>query len=140
MRVLGVRLGVGATLLAAVLVLPAAAQEASPGRVLEFRFTPVGRAQLAIWVERASEFVATVRLTEGVGLRGLGNRPGASEMNSGWRWPYGRREGVLPIWAARRASQPGAQLFPRVIFQHRTSEGRASRTTEDSSVDHYYCL
>ena len=50
-------------------------------------------------------------------------------MNSGYRWPYGRREGVLPIWAARRAAAPGAQPFQRVIFQNRTSEGLASRTS-----------
>src|SRR4051812_18603260 len=138
---LAAALGASTTLFAPALVAPAAGQDnqASHG-VLEFRFTPVGRAQLALWIERDGEFVATVRLTEGVGMRGLGNRPGAAEMNSGFRWPYGRREGVLPIWATRRASQPGARLFPRVIFQHRTSEGRASRTTEDSSRDDYYCL
>ena len=60
-------------------------------------------------------------------------------MNSGFHWPYGRREGVLPIWAHRRASAPGAMQFPRIIFQHRP-EGYASRTCEDSTHDAYYCL
>lgn len=109
--------------------------------VLELRFTPTRFAQLAIWVERDDgEFLATVRLTEAVALRGIGNRPGASEMNGGFRWPYGRREGVLPIWASRRAAAPGAKLFRRVIYQDRLGEGFTSRTTDDFSPDDYFCL
>src|SRR5690606_3797370 len=82
-------------------------------------------------------FVTTLRLTDAVALRGIGNRTGASQMNSGYRWPYGRREGVLPVWAHRRASAPGASLFRTVMFQGR-DEGRASGG--DSSVDNYFCL
>lgn len=114
---------------------PAAAQG-----VLAFKYTPAPRAQIAIWIEdEQGQFLSTVALTEAVGYRGIGNRPGASDMNSGYRWPYGRREGVLPIWAHRRASAPGAQLFPRVVFQNRV-EGLASRTANDQSRDSYYCL
>jgi len=126
---------------------PSSAQDAPaatpPGsaRVLEFRFTPVRNAQLALWVEDAKgAFLSTVRLTEAVALRGIGNRPGASQMNSGFRWPYGRREGVLPVWAHRRLAAPGAKPFRRVIFQNRRSEGLASRTSEDYSRDDYFCL
>jgi hypothetical protein len=109
--------------------------------VLEFHFTPTDYAQLALWIERDSgEFLTTVRLTEAVARRGIGNRPGASQMNSGFRWPYGRREGALPVWATRRAAAPGAQLWRRVIFQNRTYEGLASRTSADHSRDDYYCL
>jgi hypothetical protein len=122
-------------LLCVVTPRPAAAQS-----VLTFKYTPAPRAQVAIWIEDAQgKFLSTVALTEAVGYRGIGNRPGASDMNSGYRWPYGRREGVLPVWAHRRASAPGAQLFPRVIFQQRI-EGLASRTTSDQSADSYYCL
>jgi len=144
------QLGVGAALaLLIVLAGSALAQDSPPDPVpdsarlglLQLEFTPVGSAQVAIWVERASgEFVATVRLTEAVARRGLGNRPGASQFNSGFRWPYGRREGVLPVWATRRASAPGAKKFRRVIFQNRRSEGLASRTSNDFSQDDYYCL
>lgn len=110
-------------------------------RVIEVRFTPTERAQIALWVERADgTFVRTLRLTEAVALRGIGNRPGALQMNSGFRWPYGRREGVLPVWGHRRASAPGAEPFPRVIFQDRRSEGYASRTSSDASPDSYFCL
>ncbi|HMI93715.1 MAG TPA: CFI-box-CTERM domain-containing protein, partial [Polyangiales bacterium] len=119
------------------------AQETAPenGGVLELRFVPTKNAQLAIWIERADGlFMGTLRLTESVSLRGIGNRPGASTMNSGFHWPYGRREGVLPLWATRRAAAPGAQPFRRVIFQDRLNEGLASKTANDQSTDHYFCL
>ena len=116
-----------------------AAQESD--RLLEFHFTPTKRAQIAIWIEDADGiFVETVALTSSVALRGVGNRPGALQMNSGFRWPYGRREGILPVWGHRRANAPGAEHFPMVIFQDRSSEGFASRTTVDASPDSYFCL
>jgi len=104
-------------------------------------FTPTGRAQIALWIESEDgRRFATVALTQAVSYRGIGNRPGATQMNSGFRWPYGRREGVLPVWGHRRAAVPGAEPFSRVIFQDRTSEGHASRSSADASPDHYYCL
>lgn len=127
------------------LALPAAtgvAQSDTPSStVLDIRFTPTKRAQIAIWIEDADgRFLTTLLLTELTARRGIGNRPGASQMNSGYRWPYGRREGVLPIWGTRRASAPDAKQFKRVIFQNRYSEGRASQTRADQSPDPYYCL
>ncbi len=113
----------------------------SRAAVLELRFTPTDFAQVAIWLERANgEFLTTVLLTDAVARRGVGNRPGASQMNSGFHWPYGRREGVLPVWATRRAAAPGARQFQRVIFQDRRTEGLASRTSNDFSRDDYFCL
>lgn len=121
---------------------PAAAQDDGDApRVVELQFQPAARAQIAIWLERADgTYLRTVGLTQAVSVRGIGNRPGASQMNSGYLWPYGRREGALPVWAHRRASAPGAELFRRVIFQDRTSEGWASRSSSDFSRDDYYCL
>lgn len=115
-------------------------EEPAQPQVLELSYIPTARAQIAIWIEDAAgAFLATVGLTDAVANRGIGNRPGASQMNSGFRWPYGRREGVLPIWAHRRASAPGAQQFSRLIFQDRP-EGWASRKVQDSSPDTYFCL
>lgn len=126
---------------ALVLCVAAVARGQDPGVVLEFRWTPAPRAQTAIWIEAGDgRFLRTVFLTEATAFRGVGNRPGASEMNSGYRWPYGRREGVLPTWASRRASAPGALPFRRVIFQNRAAEGLASRTSNDQSIDNYFCL
>lgn len=127
---------------ALLLTLLFAPPEASAqDRLVEFAFTPTDRAQAALWIERADgTFMGTIRLTEAVALRGIGNRPGALLMNSGYHWPYGRREGVLPVWAHARAAAPGAEQFPRVIFQNRVSEGHASRSTADASRDDYFCL
>jgi hypothetical protein len=112
-----------------------------PPRTIEFKFTPTARTQIALWIEKPDgKFLATVALTQAVSVRGIGNRPGATQMNSAYRWPYGRREGVLPVWAHRRAKAEGARQFKRVIFQNRASEGDASRTTEDSSSEPYFCL
>jgi hypothetical protein len=114
---------------------------ASAQRVLTLEMVPTERAQIAVWIADAEgNFLTTIALTQSVARRGIGNRPGASMMNSGYRWPYGRREGVLPIWAHARASAPGAERFRRVIFQDRISEGHASRSSDDSTRDDYYCL
>jgi len=110
-------------------------------RVVELTYTPTARAQIAIWVETGDgTFLRTFRLTDAVARRGIGNRPGAMQMNSGYHWPYGRREGVLPIWGHRRLTADDAVPFQRVIFQDRLSEGFASRTSADASRDEYYCL
>lgn len=120
-----------------------AAQDGLARRV-EVRFTPTGRAQIALWIESAdgSRF-RTIRLTESVAYRGIGNRPGATQMNSGFRWPYGRREGALPVWAHRRLAS-GAAPFPRVIFNGRVSEGNASSAGSfgepRNTRDNFFCL
>ena len=130
----------------AVVVGFAALMIASPSaeaqrRLIELTYTPTARAQIAIWVETGDgTFLRTFRLTEAVARRGIGNRPGATQMDSGYHWPYGRREGVLPVWGHRRLTQEDAQPFRRVIFQNRISEGFASRTSNDASRDEYYCL
>jgi len=124
-----------------LLLLGPGVARADGSRSIEFQFTPTSHAQMALWIETPDgTFLKTVGLTQSVATRGIGNRPGASQMNSGYRYPYGRREGVLPVWAHRRAAAPGAQAFPRIIFQHRTYEGKASRSSEDSSPDSYFCL
>lgn len=118
------------------------APQASAQRILQLHFVPAApRAQFAVWIESPDGvYLRTLGITQAVSLYGIGNRPGAMEMNSGYRWPYGRREGVLPVWGHRRASAPGAELFHRVIFQNRLTEGYASRTSEDSTRDDYFCL
>lgn len=110
-------------------------------RVLTVEMIPTERAQIAVWItDGDGVYLETFALTAAVARRGIGNRPGASMMNSGYRWPYGRREGVLPVWAHARAGAPGAEPFRRVIFQDRVSEGHASRSSNDSTRDDYYCL
>jgi hypothetical protein len=86
--------------LALWLATPGRGSAEAGDRLLELSFTPTRRAQIAIWIEDADgTFIETVALTSSVAPRGVGNRPGALQMNSGFRWPYGRREGILPIWS-----------------------------------------
>lgn len=131
---------------------PAGTQDApaAPNRRLDVTFTPTDRAQIALWIEREDgTFMATVRLTESVAYRGIGNRPGANQMNTGFRYPYGRREGALPVWAHRRHEATGT-TFPRVFFWGRVShdgihsgEGYASINQDPSgsnTVDDHFCL
>jgi len=140
-----VKWGVAVVLVLALAAGQARAQSPDVRRTVVYRFTPTARAQIALWLESVdgTRFV-TLALTQATAKRGIGNRPGASQMNSGYHWPYGRREGVLPVWAHRRAGVPGAAVFPRVIFQDRRSEGDASQAETtipaDSSPDAYFCL
>ena len=137
-------------LLAGVLVSPQASADDPPAmRTIRFRFNPAERAQLAVWIEREGvPFFHTVRLTQAVARRGIGNRPGALQMNGGFRWPYGRRESALPVWAHRRVEVGGQAPFRRVIFRDRSSEGAASQAptgkfpTEGyrDNPDDYFCL
>jgi len=134
----------GARIAFLMTLLFASGAQAQAQRRVELRFTPTGRAQLAIWIESADgEHFQTLRLTQSVAVYGIGNRPGALQMNSGFRWPFGRREGVLPIWAHRRAAAQG-NAFPRVIFNGRASEGNASSAGSAgeprNTPDDYFCL
>lgn len=134
----------------AVVSSHASAGEPPPAmRTIRFRFHPVERAQIAVWVERSgAPFFHTVRLTQAVARRGIGNRPGALQMNSGYRWPYGRRESALPVWAHRRVEVGAQEPFRRVIFRDRTTEGAASQSFAGSfptegyrdNPDDYFCL
>ena len=105
---------VASILVATACVVMASGEARAAGeRALVFHFTPTERAQIAIWIEKPDgTFLATVGLTQAVSVRGIGNRPGATQMNSGYHWPYGRREGVLPIWAHRRARRAGRRAVP----------------------------
>src|SRR4026208_4959 len=108
----------GASILVATSLLLAAGEARAAGEpAAGFHFSTTPRGQIAIWIEKPDgTFLATVGLTQAVSVRGIGNRPGATQMNSGYHWPYGRREGVLPIWGRRRAAAPGALAIPRGLF------------------------
>jgi len=127
-----------------IALAPTASAQEEGARRVEIGFTPTARTSIAIWIESEDGTVfRTLRLTDGVAVRGIGNRPGALQMNSSWRWPYGRREGVLPVWAHRRVAA-GGEAFPRVIFNGRRSEGNASSAGSAgeprNTRDDYFCL
>ncbi|MCY0988120.1 hypothetical protein OV203_13360 [Nannocystis sp. ILAH1] len=80
--------------------------------LVEFHFTPVPGAQIAVWLEDANgEYVQDVMVTQAVGKYGIGNRPGIWNFLSSWRAPYGPRVSVLPVWAHRRG-----KTYPKIIL------------------------
>lgn len=100
-------------LVAALIATPALAAADPICRAVEIRFAPGAPSlQIAVWIEDANgNFVDTAYVTRSTGQFGLGNRPGAALMKTDLRWPYGRREMVLPIWAHRRNRH-----YPRVVM------------------------
>jgi hypothetical protein len=72
-------------------------------RTVEVVMQPVPRVQMAVWVEDASgKYVATLYVTRLTGSLGLANRPGLATFKSDYRWPYGPRTMVMPVWAHAR--------------------------------------
>ncbi len=128
-----------AVVLAALAVLPLAPRDTAAGpdqlcRVVDVAFTPSDDLQIVVWLEDvAGNFVDTLYITEATGRRGLGNRPGRYDFNSGWGWPYGRRIGTFPVWAHRHGLS-----WPQLVFQN-NEDSNLSHSPTDSSVEGYYC-
>ena len=105
----------GISVAASLLALPAAAsadEGTSDEAILEFHFEPVPNLQIAIWLEDAEgNFIKDVYVTQATGKLGIGNRPGIWNFLSSWRFPYGPRTNVLPVWGHRRGV-----TYPKLVF------------------------
>ncbi len=91
--------------------------------------------QIAVWLESAdgTSFVDTLMVTNAVAVHGIGNRPGTWDLLSGPRFPYGRRQMALPIWAHARG-----KLYTAVYM----SDGMDDQLTNHentSSPEPYFC-
>jgi len=74
-----------------------------PCRTVEVAFRPIKNLQIAVWVEDPlGNYVATLYVTRLTGTFGLANRVGNHFLHSAVRFPYGRRDMVLPVWAHKR--------------------------------------
>jgi hypothetical protein len=91
--------------------------------------------QIAVWVESAdgARFVDTLMVTNAVAIHGIGNRPGSWDMRSGPRFPYGRREMALPIWAHARG-----RLYDLVVMEDANDDWMTGHE-DDSSPEPYFC-
>jgi hypothetical protein len=91
--------------------------------------------QIAVWIESAdrSRFIDTLMVTNMTAARGIGNRPGLAAFVSSPKFPYGKRQMALPIWAYSRGV-----LYPTVVFQDGNEE-RIGFHESCSSPDGYYC-
>ncbi len=101
--------------------------------------------QIAVWIESAdgTTFVDTLMVTNQVAARGIGNRPGLSFFASSPKFPYGKRQMALPIWAHARG-----KLYPTVVFQEVDTSGGSDACTGEgtfgfhencSSPEPFYC-
>jgi hypothetical protein len=103
---------VGVVVGTGLLAAPAPVGAAEGDILLEIHFSPVRNAQIAIWLEDAEgNFVQDVFVTQATGRLGIGNRPGRWDFLSSWRFPYGPRTGVLPVWAHARG-----RTYPELVF------------------------
>jgi hypothetical protein len=91
------------------LVFAAGSAAADPTcRLVEIRMKPVANLQIAAWIEDPKgNYVDTAYITRLTGSLGLANRPGLHAFKSDFRFPYGRRDMVLPVWAHKRNKRYG---------------------------------
>jgi hypothetical protein len=72
-------------------------------RTVEIVMQPVPHVQMAVWVEDdQGNYLATLYVTRLTGSLGLANRPGLPTFKSDYRYPYGSRQMVMPVWAHAR--------------------------------------
>jgi hypothetical protein len=105
--------------------------------LVELHFQPVANAQIAIWLTREDgTFVQDVFVTQATGSLGIGNRPGRWDFLSSWRFPYGPRPQVLPVWAHARG-----RAYPELIFHDDDTQDLDSLGWHEntSSPEPYFC-
>src|SRR5262249_1649370 len=97
----------------ALTLLVAGRATAGPACTVEIGFAPgAPNLQIVVWIEDAQgTYVDTAYITRLTGQFGLGNRPGEALLKTDFRWPYGRRDMVLPVWAHRRNHH-----YPKVVM------------------------
>ncbi|MCA9711239.1 MAG: hypothetical protein KDK70_35705 [Myxococcales bacterium] len=116
---------------------PSTAWAAEDDVLVEIHFEPVPGAQIAIWLEDAEgRFVQDVFVTQATGRLGIGNRPGRWDFLSSWRFPYGPRTGVLPVWAHARG-----RTYPKLVFHDDDPADQESLGWHEntSSPEPYFC-
>ena len=119
----------------AALAATAAPATADPTcRVIDIDLQPSDKLQMVAWLEdTAGNYVDTVFITDAVGRRGLGNRPGRFDFNSGPRWPYGRRDTTFPVWSHKHGYE-----FPTLRFQN-NDDSNLSHPFMQSSTEQFFC-
>ena len=72
-------------------------------------------------------------VTSAVAIHGIGNRPGVWDMRSGPRFPYGRRQMALPIWAHARG-----HLYDLVVMEDARDDWMTGHE-DNSSPEPHFC-
>ena len=93
-------------------------------RSVEVSMKPIPRVQMAVWVEDAhGTYLDTLYVTRLTGSLGLANRPGIATFKSDYRFPYGPREMVMPVWAHARG-----KVYDKVVMGGALVDGAGART------------
>jgi hypothetical protein len=130
-------------LVTAVLGGTAGRAEAQDCRSVQVSFQPVPNLQIAVWIEDAQgNYVDTAFITRLTGTLGLANRPGLPLFKSEYRFPYGSREMVLPVWAHKRG-----KTYGKVVMGGKAGTSCGSDCRNDtigyhflvSSTEPFYC-
>lgn len=134
----GSALGLSASWVGALLLAPfGSAVAAEDDVLLELHFNPVPHAQIAVWLEDSEgNFIQDVFVTQSTGTLGIGNRPGRWDFLSSWRFPYGPRPQVLPVWAHARG-----KTYPRLVWHDDDAADQDSLGWHEnsSSPEPYFC-
>lgn len=114
----------------------------SPCRSVEVRFQPVPNLQIAVWIEdSAGNYVDTAYVTRLTGSLGLANRPGNHGFKSDFRFPYGRRDMVLPVWAHKRNHHYGYVVMggkPGNSIASCQASGVAGTDCDDQTIGYHF--
>lgn len=124
-------------LVASIVSAPPVARAAEDDVLVELHFQPVAGTQIAIWIATPTgEFVQDVFVTQATGSLGIGNRSGRWDFLSSWRFPYGPRTGVLPVWAHARG-----RSYPELVFHDEDPNDLESLGFHEntSSPEPYFC-
>ncbi len=121
-------------------------------RSLEVVYRPIPHVQMAVWVENESgKYIATLYVTRLTGTLGLANRPGLPTFKSDYRFPYGAREMVMPVWAHARGHVYGKVVMGGAQLQNGKRVGDTTTCGADcnnltigyhyavSSTEPFYC-
>ncbi len=124
------------------LTLPTAARADAACRTVEVQFEPVSNLQIAVWFEDAQgHYVDTAYVTRLTGTFGLANRPGNHLFKSDFRFPYGRRDMVLPVWAHARNHPYGRVTMGGAEGNTVASceaKGGATTDCDDNSIGYHF--
>jgi hypothetical protein len=129
-------------LICAALAAALAGDARADCRNVEIAFQPVANLQIAVWIEDdAGNYVDTAYVSRLTGSLGLANRPGNGGFKTDFRFPYGRRDMVLPIWAHKRNHHYGYVVMggkPGNSIAACAASGVAGSECDDETIGYHF--
>jgi hypothetical protein len=121
-----------------VLLFGVTSARAQSCRSIEVAFKPVPNLQIAVWIEDdKGNYVDTAYVTRLTGTFGLANRPGHHFLHSAVRFPYGRRDMVLPVWAHKRNKHYGFVVMGGAIGSSPATCTQSPSDCDDNTIAYH---